>query len=180
MIASLLGWLGLGWVRWLIGVAVVVAIAGTGAKLEHWRMAGQVEQQRAETARVRAEHAQAVANAASAALAQSEANRRAEQTWQKRLMEATDARTTERTSLVAARAAADRRTVGVLDQLAAVTCSAAASGAAIDSGASGGVRAASLGDLLDPVLSDYRAAVDAAESHAADIRALLRAWPVMP
>ena len=170
--------LGLSWIRWVAAGAAVLAIAGAGARLEHWRMAGQVEQQRAETARVMAAHAQAVANAASAALAQSEANRRTEQTWQQRLKEATDARTTERTFLVAARAAADRRTVGVLDQLAAVTCSAPASAAASDPGAAGGGRAASLGELLDPILQDYRAVVDAAESHAADVRSLLRAWPV--
>ena len=170
--------LGLGWVRWVAAGAAVLAVAGAGARVEHWRLSGQIERQRAETALVRAEHAQAVANAASAALAQSEANRRTEAGWQQRLKEANDARTSDRAALVAARTAADRRTAGVLDQLAAVTCAAAASAASGDPGASGGGRAASLGELLEPLLRDYRAVVDAAESQAADLRALLRAWPV--
>ena len=69
MIATLLGWFGLGWVRWLIGGAVVVAIAGTGAKLEHWRMAGQVETAKRETAELRDQHARALAKATERTLA---------------------------------------------------------------------------------------------------------------
>lgn len=166
----------------IIAALAAAAIgAASGWTLRGWRAGAQIEALRADLATVKADHAAAVSRAASAALAQSEAHRQTEAAWTRRMQEATDVLTRDRAAL-AARAAAAAGDAGRLrDQLNAYTCTAA-SAAPSDTGAASGAGAAQLGDVLDGVLRDYRTAVSAAEDHAADVRALLRAWPreVMP
>lgn len=157
-------------------LAALALGTATGWKLQGWRMAGQIEAVRADLEAAKATHARAVSEAASAALAQSEAHRNTEAAYRRQIEEATHARTRERATLAARAAAADRAAGSLRDQLAAYTCTAPG-GPASDPGAASGDRSASLGDVLDGVLRDYRAAVAAAEDHAADVRTLLRAWP---
>lgn len=83
-------------------VALILGV-GTGWTMQGWRMAGKIEQERAS-------HAQAVADAASAARAQSEAHRRTEQALSSKLAEeAAHARTRTAALEADARALADAR-----------------------------------------------------------------------
>jgi hypothetical protein len=160
----------------IAALAAAAIGAASGWTLRGWRAGAQIEALRADLATAKADHASAVSRAASAALAQSEAHRQTEAAWTRRMQEATDVLTKDRAAL-AARAAAAAGDAGRLrNQLNAYTCTAS-SGPASDTGAASGAGSASLGDVLDGVLRDYRAAVGAAEDHAADVRALLRAWP---
>lgn len=61
--------LGLGWVRWVAAGIAVLAIAGAGAKLEHWRMSGQAEAAKRETSELREQHARELAKATERTLA---------------------------------------------------------------------------------------------------------------
>lgn len=82
------------------------------------------------------------------------------------------AQTKERLASIERRAAA--RTERVLVAADAWDCTPTAS----DSIPAASGDTASLRELLEPILLGYAEAVRAAETHAADVRALLEAWPV--
>lgn len=126
---------------------------------------------------MKAEHAVEMAKASKAALDESEKHRATEAQWQLKLQEAQDVQIKEQTALAAARDRADRVAVGLRKQLDAYTCAPTAGGAPAGDATASGAGPPSLGQLLDPVLQDYRDAVAAAEAHAADLRAVLAAWP---
>lgn len=164
---------------YIAGLAAAASLAlgfASGWKAQGWRAAGQIEALRADLHRAKGEHAWAVAEAASAALAQSEAHRQTEAALLRRVQEANHARTQERAALTARAAAADRDAVGLRHALDAYTCAAPGAPAG-DTRAASSDPAPSLGELLGEVLPGYRAAVVAAEDHAADVRGLLAGWP---
>jgi hypothetical protein len=161
----------------IIAALAAAAIgAASGWTLRGWRAGAQIEALRADLATAKADHASAVSRAASAALAQSEAHRQTEAAWTRRMQEATDVLTRDRAAL-AARAAAAAGDAGRLrDQLNTYTCTASSAGPG-DTGAASGAGTAQLGDVVDPLLRNFRTVVEAAESCSADVRALLKAWP---
>lgn len=168
---------GLPWVK-----PALLAIGLCAVFLGGWAARGvpaarDAARQEAQIERLRADHAAAVSKAASAALAQSEAHRKTESDLRRRVQEADHARAKESKALAARAAAADRAARSLRKQLDGFTCSAPASATAGDPGAASGDRTVTLGDVVGPLLSEYRAAVDAAEDHAAGVRALLAAWP---
>lgn len=161
----------------------LIAIALSAVFLGGWVARGvpaarDAARQEARIEQLKAEHAITVAKAASAALMASEAHRKTESDLRRKVQEADHARAKESKALAARAAAADRAARGLRKQLDGFTCSTAPSAATGDPGAASSQPATSLGDILGPVLQDYRAVVDEAEGHAAGIRALLSAWPV--
>lgn len=168
---------GLPWVK-----PALIVVALSAVFLGGWAARGVVASRdvarlEAQAERAKAEHAAAVASAASAALSQSEEHRATESALRRRVQEADHALANTRRDLAAAESRARRADDRVLHAANAYTCTATGSTAG-DPAAAGGDRAPGLGDLLGPVLQDYRAAVGAAEDHAAGVRALLAAWPV--
>ena len=165
----------------LARIAVVAAV-GCAVFIGGWAARGvtaarDVARLEAQIDRARADHAIVVSRAASAALEMSEAHRRTETDLRRRVQEASNAQAQERAALASRVAAADRAAAGLRKQLDAFTCSAPSSPTAGDPGAASRDQAPTLGDILGPVLRDYRAVVDAAEDHAAGVRALLSSWP---
>lgn len=161
-------------------IAIVLSAVFIGGWAARGVTAGRDKaRQEARYEALRGEHAVAVAQAASAALAQSETYRATESALRRRIQEADHALATNRRELAAAESRARRADDRVLHAANTYTCTAASPPTG-DSPPAGSDRTAGLGELLEPVLRDYRAAVDAAEAHAAGVRALLSAWPVTP
>lgn len=161
----------------VIGAASLAAGLATGWTLQGWRAEARIEAVRTELATAKGEHAKAAASAASAALAQSEAHRSIEAAWTRREQEAINALTKDRATLVAMRTRADSADAGLRDALNTIHC-AAPGGGASDPATASSDHATPIGDVLGPLLAELRRTTAAAEDHAADLRAVLDAWPV--
>ena len=107
-----------------------------------------------------------------AQLAAIEAARAAEQALQAKVKEANDARQAEKAKSERAAALLRAESDRLRSDIARF-----ASAKPDDTAAACGERSATLGAVLDGVLSDYRACTESAESVAADLRAVMSAWP---
>ena len=107
-----------------------------------------------------------------AQLAATEAARAKEQALQAKVTEANNALTAERQKHARVAAALKLDAARLRDDI-----SKFASGSPEESTAACRDRSATLGTVLESVLSDYRTCTTAAETHAADLRAVLDAWP---
>lgn len=114
----------------------------------------------------------ATAEQVKAQLAATEAARAKEQALQLKVTEATNALIAERAKHARVAAALKLDADRLRNDIAGF-----ARGGAEDTAAACGERAATLGVVLDGVLSDYRACTAGAEATAADLRSVLAAWP---
>lgn len=160
----------------IIGLGAAAVGIATGWTMQGWRAEARIEAVRTELAAAKGEHAKAAANAASAALAQSEAHRATEAAMRRAVETANASHAKDKAALVAARARADSDAGSLRVALNAIHC-AAPSGTPGDTRTPSGDATAPLGDVLDGLLQDYRAATAAAEAHASDLRAVLASWP---
>lgn len=162
-----------------IAIAAGAALLGAAgaALVQGWRYSGQIEAARADRQADLAAHARGALVATEKSLATAESYRRREAAMRRTVQEADHARALEARSNAAARAAADARTDELQRALAAYVCTPTDPGAADDPGPADGADPTTLGQLLGALVRGYRDATAAAEDHASDVRALLRAWP---